>query len=137
MKRMLSWLCGTLLAATFVPMSHADPANSPQALSFTLTCGDAVYSVISPSQKTPTALIVGSTNVSIAAVVVETISLTDSSGQPRTFHETFVMGPAHGNAIGLQSAQTTCTGSPVTFPGEYGPITVTTEITQFTTPRNH
>jgi hypothetical protein len=98
MKRMLSWLCGTLLVATFVPMSHADPANSLQALSFTLTCGNAVYSVVSPSQKTPTELIVGSTNVSIPAVVVETISLTDSSGQPQTFQETFVMDPAHGNA---------------------------------------
>lgn len=135
MRKQTVWLLAALLTAVVAPGAYASTSDSPQALSFTLTCGNAVYSVVSPSQDTPTALIVGSTNVSIAAIVEETISFTDSSGQPQTLQETFVMGPGHGGAVGLQTSETTCTGSPVTFPGEYGPVTVTTVVTQFTTPK--
>jgi hypothetical protein len=125
-----------LLLAIAVPGAYADPTNSPKSISFTLTCGNAVYSVTSPSGPTPAALIVGSTNVSIAAIVDETITFTDSSGQQQTVEETFVMGPGHGTATGLQSSETTCTASPVTFQGLYGPVTITSVVTQFTTPHN-
>ncbi len=110
-----------VLGLGFLPLNAVPvlaDASGPNAFTFTTTCGGVEYTVTTPSGPADVGQISESTGVSIPSLVIVTLN-----GQ---VVDTFVYGAAHGQALGVQDATTTCTSV-------VGPYLITTY--QFMTPR--
>jgi hypothetical protein len=86
----------------------ADATKGAQAFSLTFDCGGHEFTVVTPAGQSAAGQVVSSTGVLVQTEA--TVTFKDPvTGNPVTL--SFITGPGHGQARGLQDALIDCSGS--------------------------
>jgi hypothetical protein len=109
-----SYACRALVACLFALFAVlpggalADATKGAQAFSLTFDCGGDEFTVITPSGQSVAGQVVSSADVLVQAEA--TVTFTDPvTGEPVTL--SFITGPGHGQARGLEGDLVNCSGS--------------------------